>query len=230
MTEKGKNNANGQNGEIMLEAAIVFVPVIILLIVLLSLSFMFYQQSLITSAATEIAADTAKNYKFPDLGLNNTGNIISAKQPALTNVNSASLYRMTFGMGKITNKHKSRAKTFAENRVALSTLGINSDDVQVKCEIKTSSIGRAYVKVKVSQKTDFFLSGIFELAGASEDGTLFSSTAYAECDDLMEYTSLVNFTQYEAKKFGLFNPIAKLYNATDGLFKSIKDFASKLTN
>lgn len=203
-----------ERGEIMLESSFILVSVIILLLVLLSISFMFYQQSMMSSAANEMAADIAKNYKFDDLD-------IGSDSLTLDDVHGTKMFRMSFGMNSLKNVHENRAEDYANWRIPFTSLGLNPQNINVDCEITRSGIGRVYVKVTVSQKTDFFLSGILDMAGVADKSSLFSATAYAECVDLMGYTSMVNFAEYASNKLSIFNSIGGFYN-------SVKELVSKL--
>lgn len=203
-----------ERGEVMLESSFILVSVIILLLALLSISFMFYQQSMMNSVANEIAADIAKNYKFADLDM-------GSNTLTLNDVNETGMFRMSFGMNGLENSHESRAEDYANWRISFTSLGLNPQNINVDCEITRSGIGRAYVKVTVSQKTDFFLSGILDMTGVASKESLFSSTAYAECVDLMGYTSMVNFTEYASNKLSIFESIGNFY-------VSVKNFVQTL--
>lgn len=205
-----------QQGEVMLEASFILVSIILLLMALLSLSFFFYQEAMMTSVASEIAADVAKNYKFTDMEVG-TGDI------TLDDTTSVKMFRMSFGKRSMENAHADRAEDYAEWRIGLSTMGINAEDIDVDCEVTSSGIGRAYVKVTVSQETDFFLSDLLEFMGIADENTAFRSTAYAECVDLMGYTSMVNFTEYGSRKLSIFNSIG-------GFYDSVKNFIQKLVD
>lgn len=215
MEKRFVNKLKKQNGEVMLEASIILVSVILLLLGLLSISFMFYQQSLMTTVATEIATDVAKNYKFTSVAM--------GKNHDLDNVNEAKMFRMSFGKNGIEEAHEDRADDYVDWRVSLASLGLQPEDVEVDCEIVSSGIGRAYVKVTVSQKTDFFLSGILELMNISDENTMFTATAYAECTDLMAYTSMINFTQYGSEKLSVFNSVGNFYNSVKNLVNNLLD-------
>ncbi len=217
MKEGLKKQAKDQCGEIMLESSFILVAVIVLLMVLLSLSFLFYQQTLMTTIATEIAADVAKNYKFSAGGLE-----IGEDDIVLDDVKSVKMFRSTFGSNKVLEGHTQRAKTYLTDRVGLSSLGLNSDNAELLCTAEKTGLGRVYIKVTVSQKTDFFLSGILEYSGIWDDGKVFAASAYAECLDLTAYTSVVNFNRYCCSALKAFSEIGELYN-------SIRDFISALS-
>ena len=205
-----------QQGEVMLEASFILVSVLLLLMALFSLSFLFYQEAMMTSVANEIASDVAKNYKFADIE-------VGQSNITLDDTISVKMYRMSLGKRSMENAHRDRADAYVEWRIGLATLGINAEEVDVTCDIESSGIGRAYVKVTVSQKSDFFLSDVLEFLGIADENTTFQSTAYAECVDLMAYTSMVNFTKYGAKELEVFEPIGGFYN-------SVKNFVQKLVD
>lgn len=210
-----------EHGEIMLEASIILVPVIILLLVMLSIVFLFYQEAMMTSVANEIAADVAKNYKYTDLDVgSNTLNE--------NDVNSTKMFRMSFGIGKSERKHQERAENYVDYRIPLTSLGLNPENAEVNCKIIRSGIGRVYAQVTVSQKTDFFLSGVLDLVGITDEKTLFSSTAYSECNDFLGYTSMVNFTDYASGKFSEFEAAGKLYIKTKDLAQDVQNIVDKL--
>lgn len=207
---------NNQRGEVMLEAAMIMVPILIMLMVLLSLSFLFYQQTMMATVASEIAADLGKNFKFTDQAVgDNTLSVSDA-----TDLN---MYRTTLGKGKVEDKKVAAAETYVKWRVGLSSFGLNPGEPEVECKIDGTGIGRAVVKVTVSQKTDFFLSDLMEYAGVSKEKMTFSATAYAECSDLMSYTSMINFTEFFSDRFSMFNSVGNLYGSVKDLVINLLD-------
>lgn len=212
--KKLQGTAKKQQGEVMLEAAVIIVPVLLLLFALMSLSFFFYQESLMNTVATEVASDMARNLKYTDLDVGES--VID-----LDNIKNTSMFRMSFGKNRVAEAQAKRGEEYAKWRVPLSSLGLNPGELEVDCEVVYTGIGRAYVKATVSQRTDFFLSGVLDLLGVTEEQELFSSTAYAECLDPMAYTSMVNFTAYAGTVLDDFEPIGRLY-------ENIKDLAAEL--
>lgn len=193
-----------QNGEVMLETVIVLVPVLILLLAMLSLGFWFYQMSIMTNVASDIATEVARNIKFESLDA--YGDSID-----VDDITSTRMFRSTFSLNKLKNIQQERAQARADWRIPLSTLGFGAQDLEVELELKSSGIGRTHVKVSVRQNTDFFLSGILKYAGIVEDHPVFGGTAYAECVDLTEYSSMVNFLWYGSEKLHVFSSFGNLY-------------------
>ncbi|MBQ4103294.1 MAG: hypothetical protein IJC90_02420 [Clostridia bacterium] len=213
--KKKTNLKDNQSGEVMLEAVIVLVPVIVLLLSLLSLSFLYYQEVMMNTVATELATDVAKNYKFTTISP--TKNTISKNDYAGTK-----MFRMNFAKSSMEKAHEKRMNTYGVWRVALTSLGIDSEALSVDCEIDGKGIGRSVVEVTVSQKTTFFLSGVLELVGITEESTMFSATAYAECNDLMAYTSMINFTEFATSQLGM-ESINKCYNSFKDLIENLME-------
>lgn len=219
MLKRIKKDCENQRGEVMLESSFILVSVIILLMALLSISFMFYQEAMMTSVANEIAADVAKNYKFTEVevGENISLDIYDDEDKRVK------MFRMNFGKGSLERAHEDRAEDYAEWRIGAATLGLDSEDIEVDCEVTSSGIGRAYVKVTVSQKSTFFLSEILGMVGIMDEDSMFSSTVYAECVDMMGYTSMVNFTEYGSRKLHVFKGIGDFYNSVKGFIQELLD-------
>lgn len=183
-----------ENGEIMLEASIVLLPTLVIMFAMISLSFLFYEQSLMNTIATEIASEVGRFYKYSNRDSDKMGaNILSDED-----IENGKLFSSSFAMFSIENQYEELAKQYAQDRIALATLGLDNSDLEVTCDIVNTAPGRAYVKVIVSQKTEFFLYEIWSMIGENGvDGvTDFSGVAYAECSDLMGYTSMINFIDY----------------------------------
>lgn len=207
---------NKQSGEIMLEAAVIFVPVLILLMSMLSMSFLYYQEALMNSVAIEIAADVAKNYKFSEKEM--TDNSLT-----LDDYIETRMFRMNFAKGSMGRDHKDRVEEYALWRVTLTSLGLDPEDLQVNCNIDGTGIGRATVKVTISQKTNFFLSGILDFAGIADESTVFGATAYAECNDMIAYTSMINFTEYATSQVDGIGSVGNFYNSFKSFIENLME-------
>ncbi len=220
--EKRRKRAGGEgeSGEIMLEAVIILVPVLVLLFAMLSLSFLFYEEAVMNTVANEIASEVARNFKFPNLPMDDHD--VAYQKSNLTGTEK---YRMSFRKGTIATKQGTRAANYLGDRLKLSSLGLHPQAPDISTEVHFTGIGRAYVKVKVSRKTDFFLSGILDMVGVSEQSPLFSATAYAECTDFTEYASMTNFNLYLSEEVldPVAGPFGSLYKSVKNLVYAVKD-------
>lgn len=203
-----------ERGEIMLEASIILVAILILLMALLSITFLFYEEAVMTSIATEIASDVAKNVKFTDLDIGTTS--ISP-----SDYEDTQMFRTNFGQFSLQDDKEALAKTYALERMRLASFGMNAGTLEVECDLKVSGIGRMYAVVTVSRPSEFFLSGVLDLLDITDTKTMFSVTAYAECTDLMGYSATVNFTDYATTKLEVVDDFADFY-------KSLKEFVQTL--
>lgn len=215
MKTKYRKFQAGETGEIMLESSIIFVCVMILLMALLSLAFMFYQQAMMTTIAAEVAADIAKNYKYTNVAMGDD-------EITLDSFDGVQMCRMSLGRSGLEEDQTERAEQYVPWRVNLTTLGLNAQEPEVECEIVHTGIGRACVNVTVTQKTDFFLSGILEWLGIY-DGFAFKGTASAECLDMISYTSLIGFSN-------LLGSDLKIFNAFGSAYVNIKEFIQVLSD
>lgn len=204
MRDSNKNRISEEHGEIMLESSIILVSVLILLMALLSITFMFYQQAVMTSIATEIAEDVAKNLKFTDLEIGTT--TLTADD-----YDNTQMFRSNFGQVSLQNAKQSLANTYSTERLALASFGLNEGTFETTIDLKVSGIGRMYAVVTVSQPSEFFLSGVLEMLGIADKETMFSATAYAECTDMIGYSSMVNFTDYATQKLSVFEAFGDFY-------------------
>lgn len=213
-----KSLRKSESGEVMLESSIILVSVLILLMILLSLCFMFYQQAVMTSIANELSSSLAKNYKYHTTdSRTDTFTVDDAK--------AQKKYRLNLGAGKMEDLHEAKAEPAAQKRFELTSFGFNSKGVTADCEVKISGVGRAYIKVTVTNKTDFFLSDILKWAGIIDDNG-FSAVSYAEITDMTGYASTVNFADYVMGGLGAISGVGKIYvnlkSIMDGLLKLAK--------
>ena len=215
--KKAMGIVRNENGEIMLEATMVLLPTIIIMFTMISLSFLFYEQALMNTIATEIASEVGRFYKYSKRYSDEMGaNVLSDDD-----IKKGKLFSSSFAIGSIEDQYEDLAKEYAKERIAFASLGLDKSGLDVTCDIKTTAPGRAYVKVVVSQKTKFFLYEVWDLI--AEDGgagiTDFTGVAYAECSDLMGYTSMINFIDFWTS--ALVNEV-DLLGEVDGLIDAIK--------
>lgn len=215
--KKAMSITRKENGEIMLEATIVLLPTLIIMFAMISLSFLFYEQALMNTVATEIASEVGRFYKYSKRYDDEMGvNVLSDDD-----IKNGKLFSSSFAIWSIEDQYEELAKEYAKDRIVLATLGLDNSDLEVTCDVQNTAPGRAYVKVVVSQKTEFFLYEIWSMIG--EDGiagiTDFTGVAYAECSDLMGYTSMINFIDYWTTV--VVNEV-EILGEVDGLIDAVK--------
>ena len=75
--------------------------------------------------------------------------------------------------------------------------------------------------MEVTQQSDFFLSDLLKGLGFFTDKVEFSAISYAECVDLMAYTSMINFTEYASGQLSVFEGIGGFYVSVKDLIENI---------
>lgn len=168
------------SGEVMLESTIIITMTLFIMIAMISLGFLFYQQAMLTTVATEAATEIASNYKLSSQ--NDDGDI--------------KLYRTTFALNKMEAACQQQAKEFVENRIPLTTLGMDTQVTVDNCEVVMDNIGRLHTEVTISMKCDFLFSGALKYFDIIDDTPTFSATGRAECLDITAYAGHIQFFQY----------------------------------
>lgn len=207
----------------MIEAAIIFVPVLILVMCLLSLGFFFYQTAIVNSAAAEIADTVAENIKFTELDVNE-------ETLTLSDFQTLRMFRSNFGSIGVGKAQKDNAKEYADWRIPLSSLGFGDQNPDVEFSLTMSGPGRYYVEVKVSLETDIFLGGILRYSGILDENNIYSAVAYAECVDLTAYTSMINFVEHSTKALNFLDPVGRAYGNIKDLYDGISDLFDSVIN
>lgn len=194
MRKKIKAYFHKDNGEVMLESTIIMVFTLLILIAMLSVGFLFYQQAMINTVATDLASDIATSYKLTNQDIGNS----EVNSNAL---NDVKLYRTSVSMFSMKALHKQRAEEYLPERIQMSTLGISDKEpVLEDFNITIDNVGRMHVDVTISMECDILFSGALKYFGIIKDTPKFSASARAECLDITAYASHVKFLDYVSRK------------------------------
>lgn len=188
-----KKDIHNEDGEVMLESTLVMLLTTFVLIAMLSVGFLFYQQALINTVATDLANDIATSYKLPKQSDKNT-----EESNAL---NDIKLYRTSVAMFSMKAMHKKHAEEYLPKRIQLSTLGITEKEPQVEdFDIVIDNIGRMHVELTVSMECEILFGGALKYFGFFDSVPKFTATSRAECLDITAYASHVKFVDYVSRK------------------------------
>lgn len=171
----------------MLETTLIMTLTLFILMAMLSLGFLFYQQSMLITVATETATEVASNYKL-SAESNNSGE------------KELKLYRTTFALNQMKQLTKQRAESYVQSRAPMTTLGFDTEVEVSECDVVMDSIGRLHTEVTVTMECDFFMSGALKYFGIIDDDMKFVATGRAECLDLTAYAGHVHFLEYVGQK------------------------------
>lgn len=210
---KIKQKLRDSSGEVMIESTLVMLVTIFVLVAMISMGFLFYQQCMLQTVANEIATDIGTNYKL-------TGQSIGQVDVSQTSLKDIKLYRTSFSMFSMKELHKQRAKEYLSDRIRLTTLGIMSKEPTVDSfDIKVDNIGRLHVEVTISMECEILFGGALEYFQIINSKPKFTAVGSAECLDITAYASHVQFVSYLGNKIetngGTSNEIiAKIYKIT----------------
>lgn len=221
---KLKKCLNDDNGEVMLESTLVMVVTMFLLIALISLGFLFYQQAMINTVASDLATDIASAYKLAGVESDSDGIPANA-------YNDIELYRTSLSISNMKASHRNNAEEkLLPERVKLTTLGISDKTPVVDSfDITVDNVGRMHVDVSVSMECDILFGGALEYFGIVKSTPKFSASGRAECLDVTAYASHVQFLDYVSSKVEGSN-VDTVITKIIGIFKdtkSIKDMLFK---
>ncbi|MDD4095862.1 MAG: hypothetical protein PHP22_06440 [Oscillospiraceae bacterium] len=188
---------NDDGGEVMIESTIIIFITISVMLVMISLGFLFYQQAMIKTIANEIAEGIASSYKYSARSTD-----FHVSQISSTDVNELHKYRSTLNYGQLESDYELIASEYVKDRVALTNLGLNSSDPEINLDFKPSNVARIRVEVVVSLESDFLFSGLLESLDIIDSTPTFEAGATAECIDLTSLTGTVNFQRYLYSKLG----------------------------
>lgn len=185
------------SGEVMIESTIVTIITIMVLIFLIAIGFLIYQQVLMSDIATESATAIARNYKFSSEVIN--GNNYSSITIDDKYYEKIKRYRTTFNVASIKEANKRFSKSYINNRMPITSMSFDNDLV-IDTDINSSSPGRTFVTVTISMDANLLFDGVLSYGNMDDDATSLSASATAECLDVTGYTSMVAYEHYLASK------------------------------
>ena len=212
--KKLKNILTDDNAEIMLESTIVIIITLFVLIAMISLGFLFYQQAMLNTVASEIAKDLGTSYKLAgtDIGSDVTN-------PSL--YHNLRFFRTTaLRVGDMKKDQKKNADDYLPGRVKLSSLGIYDKQPWIdNFDIIIDNVGRLHVEITVKMECSFLFDGALKYFGIIKQQPTFSATARAECIDITSYASYINFVRYLGNDvdYGMIGDIADIFLSANNL-------------
>ena len=216
-----KKRHDDEQGEVMLEAAIIMFIVMVLLMVLLAMGFVFYQMSIMETIAVEEAENISRNYKYMSDGSTFD---ITAAQAKKTDISNIKKYRNTFYMNRYKSNIKNKMSSVIADRIGLSSLGITDDVGEPEVEIISDNYGRMHAKVVLSLKFTVIFSEILEYTGITDDSEItFKAAGYSEIRDLTAHNSIVGLSGYLVKKVkDNMSNVNKIVNSINTAINSVK--------
>ncbi len=183
-----------ENGEIMLESTLIMIFTLIILITMISVGFLFYQQAMVNTIAADMASDIAVAYKI-------TNQEDSENSLTSNALNDIQLYRTSVSIASMKALHKQNVESELPERVKLSTLGVaDKDPVLESFEVVVDNVGRMHIEITISMECDILFDGALKYFGIIDSTPKFTACARAECLDITAYASHVQFLDYVSRK------------------------------
>ena len=185
------------SGEVMIESTIVTIITIMVLIFLIAIGFLIYQQVLLSDVATESAAAIARNYKFSSEVIN--GNDYSSITIDDKYYEKVKRYRTTFNAASIRGANQRFSENYTNSRLPVTSMSFDND-LDIDTNIKSSSPGRTFVTVTISMDANLLFDEVLSYGNMKDDATSLSASATSECLDITGYAGMVSYEYYLSQK------------------------------
>lgn len=216
MGKPRRNKRSEENGAIMLEGMIIVVLTLFILIWILGVGFLFYQRYLVTTITNDAAKKVATTYYNPESDLI-IGYIDASRLP------NRNLYRAMTGSvdGKsLQDVAEDKADAYINYRLGKMNFAGTVKKVDVKLEIVQDTLLRKHVEVtsEVTFKTPF--GEVFNMFRMSPQST-YQSVGRAECMDIQDYISTVDFAKYQADSIGKDTALGELLTTLVSIYNHV---------
>ena len=209
-----------QNGMIMIESLIVFIFTVFLLMMVIGMLTMLYQRWNIQSVATDAATKLAQTYQYSETlsQAKMTSGQISASDALLLRP-----YRYIFHRASFEDDARQRAVIYAEERLDNLMFYIVGSDSSVTASIESDFLARRHVEVRISSKFTVPFQSVLDGFGLG-NGFEYSVTGYADCIDMLDYLTTVDFVDHVTDPNYWFK--SKTVNAINSMLKLISMFVN----
>ncbi len=171
-----------EDGAMMLDGMIAMLVTILVMVFLMSLGFLFYQQWIVSNVANDTASRVAQSYAYP-----NTDPVIGYIDVEL--MDHVSLFRY---MGDdLETENAEKAENYAAWALQLSSLAYPVSPPQIDVQVLSDSLARRHIEVTVQAEYKIPLGGALKYFGLSDTFT-YEATGYGVCMDLLDYIHTVD--------------------------------------
>lgn len=201
-----------EQGTVLLEGVFAVFACIIVLMLMLSLGFYIYQNTMLGIVTNEVAEEIVHIYKYE--------NASDASNITKTDVGNVGNYRYLFFSTSYALRNETKAKNMVDSRLAQTSFAKRIGTANVDIEQIADDLGRMHYEVTVSQEYEFLMGDLLQLLGLNGTETL-SSTAYVESVDISNYINVVKMTNYGLDKFTKAVPLVNMVNSVVKMMKAI---------
>lgn len=177
----------------MIDGMVAMLFTIMILVFLMSIGFLFYQQWIVSQVANDTATRVAQSYVYP-----NTDPImgyINVEQIA-----DVSIFRY---MGDtLAEENGDKGEKVAAWALKQSSLAYPVSDPEISVDTKYDSLARRHVEVTITAEYEIPLGGALQYFGLDKTIT-YTATGEAVCMDLLDYVNTVDtFKALTGNTFG----------------------------
>ena len=171
-----------ESGSLMLDGMIAMLITIMLLVFLMSIGFLFYQQWMVSNIANDTATRIAQSYVYP-----NTDPVIGYVTVDL--MDNVSLFR--YLGDDLERENEDKGEKYAAWSLGISSLAYPVSDPEIEVDVVSDSLARRHVEVTVRAEYEIPLGGALQYFGLDKTMT-YEATGYAVCMDLLDYINTVD--------------------------------------
>lgn len=210
-----------ENGEIMIESMLVLLPTMFVMVFLIALGFLLYQQWNVQFVADSVASrlsDVYSYYSYSDADIK-TGKV------TLDQIEDRAMYRYLFFKGKTAAAAEEKGRDYGEMLLDLTNCTTVSNEA-IYVDTVDDGMGRRHIVVEVSGDYKIPFGAGLEIFGMSSTKHIEASSA-AECVDITEYFATVTWAK-SIGKIIVDNDETKATKALDSILSALDTVLSFL--
>lgn len=191
-----KRVADDQTGEVMIESVLVMIPTLFVLVFLMSLGFLLYQQWNVQYVADDIANKVSITYTYLEV------ETLSGTLSKNDIVNRDSYRYFDSNHSKYKTEAGKRGDSYGYDLLRLTSFAPRTEKEDITVDTEEDSFARRHVFVTVKGTYKIPFGEGLEIFGIDSTRT-FYATSNAECVDLSDYLSTVTYGKNLESLLGL---------------------------
>jgi hypothetical protein len=201
-------------GEIMIESVLVYIPTLFVIVFLVALGLIYYQQWNVQFVADAVAENVAMSYGYDSLD----GTSMVLEEADITGRRT---YRYSLGKNKTVKLAKQLGENYGSRLFRLTNLAKAKENSEiVTVDIVPDSLGRRHVEVSVEGTYQMLFSEGLRVFGFGEQYH-YEAVSVADCIDPSALGSTILFTK---RGVNIIANDSKILKSINKWMKTIKDF------
>lgn len=180
-------------GSMMIDGMIAMLFTILILVFLMSIGFLFYQQWIVSQVANDTATRVAQSYVYPNtdpiMGYINVDQI--ADVPIFRYIGTYPVGEKHYLRGGLADENSEKGEKVADWALKQSSLAYPVSDPVIQVETVYDSLARRHVEVTITAEYEIPLGGALQYFGLDKTIT-YTATGEAVCIDILDYVNTVD--------------------------------------